>query len=196
MATFLTISGSPAPGSATDHVLSQHVTPRLVTSGHRTEHLVLRELPAAALLLGHLHHPRLTHAAELLGAAEGIVVGTPVYKAAYSGLLKTFLDVMPRTGLAGRRVLQLVVGHSPADGRLTHEALDTVLASMGASTPAERCFVPSRTARALQNPPHEATSREVTAHEVTAHEAIGRELDAAVDRLCTPAANRPEKRAA
>ncbi|MGW3287164.1 NAD(P)H-dependent oxidoreductase [Streptomyces sp. NPDC001002] len=196
MATFLTISGSPTPGSATDHVLTHHVTPRLAASGHRTEHLVLRELPAAALLLGHLHHPRLTQAAQLLATADGIVVGTPVYKAAYSGLLKTFLDVMPRTGLAGRPVLQLVVGHSPADGRLTHEALHTVLTSMGASTPTERCFVPSRAARALRNPPHEATAHEATAYEATAYEATAYELDAAVDRLCAPAANRPETRAA
>ena len=45
--------------------------------------------------------------------AQLIVVATPVYKAAYSGLLKVFLDLLPQTALAGKTVLPLATGGSP-----------------------------------------------------------------------------------
>jgi FMN reductase len=55
-----------------------------------------------------------------------------VYKAAYTGLLKSFLDLLPQYALAGKTVLPLVTGGTPAHVLAIDYALCPVLASMGA----------------------------------------------------------------
>jgi FMN reductase len=55
-----------------------------------------------------------------------------VYKAAYTGLLKSFLDLLPQYALAGKTVLPLVTGGTPAHVLTVDYALRPVLASMGA----------------------------------------------------------------
>jgi FMN reductase len=61
-----------------------------------------------------------------------VVVATPVYKAAYSGLLKVFLDVLPQTALKGKLVLPLATGGSPHHMLALDYALRPVLQSLGA----------------------------------------------------------------
>ncbi|GEB51051.1 MULTISPECIES: NAD(P)H-dependent oxidoreductase [Streptomyces] len=152
MATFLTVSGSTLPDSCIEHVLFTQVVPRLAGDGHETRHLAVRDLPAGALLHGDADHPRLTAAAQLLAAADGVVIATPLYKASYSGLLKAFLDVLPRRGLVGKAVLPLATGHMVSHGTLLHEALRTVLRSMGATAVVPGCFLTERAARSLEAP--------------------------------------------
>jgi FMN reductase len=53
-----------------------------------------------------------------------------VYKAAYSGLLKTFLDVLPQFGLRGKVVLPLATGGSVAHVLAIDYALRPVLSSL------------------------------------------------------------------
>jgi FMN reductase len=55
-----------------------------------------------------------------------------VYKAAYTGLLKAFLDLLPQYALAGKTVLPLVTGGTSAHVLAVDYALRPVLASMGA----------------------------------------------------------------
>ncbi|GAA2260275.1 hypothetical protein GCM10010415_23070 [Streptomyces atrovirens] len=152
MAMFLTVSGSASPDSCTERVLLTQIVPRLAGGGHEIRHLAVRDLPADALLHGDAGHPRLTATAELLAAADGVVVATPVYKASYSGLLKTFLDVLPRRGLVGKAVLPLATGHMASHGTLLHEALRPVLRSMGAAAVVPGCFLTEQAARSLGAP--------------------------------------------
>ena len=60
----------------------------------------LLDLPADALL-GRGHHPAVDEAVATAGAADVLVLSTPVYRATYSGALKAFLDRFPADGLAG-----------------------------------------------------------------------------------------------
>jgi FMN reductase len=41
------------------------------------------------------------HAIDVLEESDLIVIGTPIYRATYSGLLKSFLDLVPRGGYDG-----------------------------------------------------------------------------------------------
>lgn len=61
-----------------------------------------------------------------------MVVATPVYKAAYSGVLKVFLDLLPQTALKGKTVLPLATGGSPHHMLALDYALRPVLQSLGA----------------------------------------------------------------
>ncbi|MGI5472147.1 NADPH-dependent FMN reductase [Streptomyces sp. CA-132043] len=132
MATVLSLSGSPSPTSRTARLL-RHLDATLVAQGHEVIPLDVRTLPAEALLGADFGHPAIVRTTRLVEAADGLVVGTPVYKAAYSGLLKSLLDLLPQYALAGKTVLPLATGGSTAHVLAIDYALRPVLSSMGAS---------------------------------------------------------------
>ncbi|MBM7439924.1 NADPH-dependent FMN reductase [Streptomyces sp. HB132] len=132
MARILSVSGSPSATSRTARLL-RHLDERLRDQGHEVTPLDVRTLPAEALLGADFRHPAVVEATALFEEADGVVIGTPVYKAAYSGLLKTLLDLLPQFALAGKTVLPLATGGSTAHVLAIDYALRPVLSSMGAS---------------------------------------------------------------
>ncbi|WP_042387103.1 NADPH-dependent FMN reductase [Streptacidiphilus melanogenes] len=131
MSTLLVISGSPSATSRTAR-LGRHLVRRLSLGGFDVEHLDLRGLPPDALLGGDPAHPELRRALDQVAAADGVVVATPVYKAAYTGLLKAFLDLLPQDGLAGKTVLPLATGGTIAHVLSIDYALRPVLSALAA----------------------------------------------------------------
>ncbi|OIJ68104.1 NADPH-dependent FMN reductase [Streptomyces mangrovisoli] len=132
MATVLSVSGSPSATSRTARLL-RHLDDRLRGHGHHVIPLDVRTLPAEALLGADFRHPAIAEATALVEAADGLVIGTPVYKAAYSGLLKSLLDLLPQYALTGKTVLPLATGGSTAHVLAIDYALRPVLSSMGAA---------------------------------------------------------------
>ena len=130
MSVFL-LGGSPSPQSSSSRLL-QHIGERLGLHGQRLARCEVRELPAAALLALDGNEPAIAHALAQLRQADAVVVATPVYKAAYSGLLKAFLDLLPQDALAGKLVLPLATGGSQSHMLALDYALRPVLASMSA----------------------------------------------------------------
>ncbi|MFI2414836.1 NADPH-dependent FMN reductase [Streptomyces sp. NPDC018947] len=131
MATVLSVSGSPSATSRTS-LLLRHLDERLTAQGHRVVPLDVRAVPAEALLGADFTHPAIVEATELFAAADGVIVGTPVYKAAYSGVLKALLDLLPQYALTGKAVLPLATGGSVAHVLAIDYALRPVLTAMGA----------------------------------------------------------------
>lgn len=140
MPTILAVSGSPSPVSSTHQVLTL-AADRLARRGHRVETLAVRTLPAAELLRAEVNHPRLADAAEQFARADAVVLATPVYKAGYSGLLKSFLDVLPQFALEGKVVLPLATGGSLAHVLALDYGLRPVLMSMKPRAVSESFFV-------------------------------------------------------
>ncbi|MEU8222751.1 NADPH-dependent FMN reductase [Kribbella sp. NPDC048915] len=140
MAIIATISSSPSVPSRTDAVLD-YVTKVLGSHGHTVTPIVLRDLPAEPLLRGRADHPEIAAAAAVLETADAVVVTTPVYKAAYSGLLKVFLDLLPQYALKGKTVLPLATGGTPAHVLVIDYALRPVLTSLGAGSIGQGWFV-------------------------------------------------------
>jgi SsuE family FMN reductase len=85
--------------------------------------------------------PVIQTAIDVLAAADAVVVTTPVYKAAYSGLLKVFLDLLPQYALRGKPVLPLATGGTPAHVLVIDYALRPVLTSLGAGAIGQGWFV-------------------------------------------------------
>jgi len=76
-----------------------------------------------------------------VGGAGLVVVASPTYKGAYTGLLKLFLDRFAGgTGLTGVAV-PLLLGGSPAHGLAPELALRPVLTEIGATVPGRGLFV-------------------------------------------------------
>ncbi|MGY5055608.1 NADPH-dependent FMN reductase [Streptomyces sp. 900105755] len=132
MATVLSVSGSPSASSRTGRLL-RHLDQRLTAQGHEVVPLDVRTIPTDALLGADFRHPAIVEATELFARADGVVVGTPVYKASYSGILKALLDLLPQYALTGKTVLPLATGGSVAHVLAIDYALRPVLNSMGAA---------------------------------------------------------------
>jgi FMN reductase len=142
-ARVLLLSGSPSKTSRTT-VLLTLVGEVLHDQGADVELLEVRTLPPAALLRGDVGDESISAALLQLEAADAVVVGTPIYKAAYTGLLKAFLDLLPQFALRGKDVLPLATGGTPAHVLAIDYALRPVLTSLGASHLAQGWFVLDR----------------------------------------------------
>lgn len=125
------LSGSPSASSRSASLL-RLAQGRLRQAGHDVDAISLRDLPAAALLSADARDPALRAALDAVARADAVIVSTPIYKAAYSGLLKTFLDLLPQDGLRGRTVLPLATGGSLAHLLALDYALRPVLSALGA----------------------------------------------------------------
>jgi FMN reductase len=143
MATILSVSGSPSATSRTARLL-RHLDVRLIALGHQVIPLDVRTLPPDALLGADVSHPEIVRAARLFEEADAVMIATPVYKAAYSGLLKTLLDLLPQSALAGKTVLPLATGGTTAHVLAIDYALRPVLSSMGARHVVQGWFVLDR----------------------------------------------------
>jgi FMN reductase len=130
--SLLLIAGSPSDPSRSAALLDA-VSHRLaLRGGPKIERLNIRDLPAEALLLAQWGHPAIVRALAQVAQAHAIVVATPVYKAAYSGVLKVFLDLLPQTALKDKTVLPLATGGSPHHMLALDYALRPVLQSLAA----------------------------------------------------------------
>ena len=164
------IQGSPSASSRSGSllVLAQSRLRSIAGSAHLIN---LRELPAQALLHAQFDHPTIRHALGEVAQAQVVLVATPIYKAAYSGLLKTFLDLLPQDGLRGKTVLPLATGGSIAHLLALDYALKPVLSALGA--------------RDILDPVY-ATDAQIPRHETLGYSAspeVGERIDVALQTL-------------
>ena len=168
--TILLLAGSPSAPSRSTRLL-HYAGERLAFLGHRTDHLKVRDLPATALLQADFGNAGLAAAQALVADADALVIATPVYKAAYSGVLKAFLDLLPQDGLKGKLVLPLATGGSQSHMLALDYALRPVLASL-----APRQILPSIYATSEQLPWRPE-------HGLVPAAAIAPRIDAGIEQL-------------
>lgn len=80
-------------------------------------------------------------AVEQVSAADLIVVASPTYKAAYTGLLKSFLDWFSTTGLSGVTTVPVMIGAGPTHALAVEVHLRPVLVEIGATLPTRGLYV-------------------------------------------------------
>ncbi len=78
---------------------------------------------------------------QALSASSLAVIATPVYKATYTGLLKSFLDWFSTTGLSGVTAIPVMVGGSPGHALAVEVHLRPLLIEIGATIPTRGLFV-------------------------------------------------------
>jgi FMN reductase len=129
--SILLVAGSPSESSRSAALLDA-VSQRLRGRGPLIERLQIRDLSPQSLLLADTSHRSIRAAIDAVLSASALVIATPVYKAAYSGVLKVFLDLLPQTALRGKVVLPLATGGSPNHMLALDYALRPVLQSLSA----------------------------------------------------------------
>lgn len=131
-ADIVLIAGSPSPSSRSAAAL-EYIARTLHREQQDTHTLFARDLVASALTVPNpAEHPAIQSAIAAVQNARAVVVATPIYNAAYSGLLKTFLDFLPQKVLSGKVLLPVATGGSAAHLLAIDYALKPVLAALGA----------------------------------------------------------------
>lgn len=92
----------------------------------------VRDFNAEDLLLANFGSAAVQQLIENISRADGVIIATPVYKASFSGALKTLLDVLPERALNHKVVLPLATGGSSLHALAVDYALKPVLAALKA----------------------------------------------------------------
>jgi FMN reductase len=132
MSDIVTIAGSPSRSSKSSVILD-YLRLRLEQQGLSTNTIDVRDLLPEDLFLARFDGPSILPAKALIEQAQTIIIATPVYKAAYSGILKAFLDLLPQNVLNGKIVLPIATGGSPAHLLAIDYSLKPVLSALGAT---------------------------------------------------------------
>ena len=130
MVKALAISGSPSRQSKSRRLLV-HALDHLGAKGFAGTVLDLCDLPADDLL-GRRSSRAMEEAMASVAESRILLVGTPVYRASYSGLLKVFFDLLPQDALSRKVALVVATGAGPAHALVIDHALRPLLASVGA----------------------------------------------------------------
>ncbi len=88
-------------------------------------------LPSQALLTADVMDKTLQRYNAQVAASDGVIVFTPIFKGSYSGILKTYLDVLPQKILADKVVYALGLGGSAHHLLALQYALEPVLKELG-----------------------------------------------------------------
>ena len=129
------VVGNPRPGSRTlDSAL--HLARGL--TGEPDLVVDLAGLGGAVL---DLHDERVSRLVEEVASYDVVVVASPTYKAAATGLLKAFLDRFPGGGLRGVVAVPLMLGAGPGHALAVETSLRPVLTELGATVPVGGLYV-------------------------------------------------------
>ena len=99
------------------------------------------ELPAEDLMVANFASTDIKAANELVAQAEVVVLLTPIYKASYSGILKTYLDLIPQKGFEQKTILPIAVGGTDRHLLAIDYALKPVAAVLGATNILQGVFI-------------------------------------------------------
>lgn len=127
----ITLAGSPRFPSRSSALL-EYARDKLNTSGVEVCHWHLQNFAPEDLLYARFDSPALRTLIEQLEGADGLIIATPVYKASFSGALKTLLDLLPERALEKKVVLPLATGGTVAHLLAVDYALKPVLSALKA----------------------------------------------------------------
>ncbi|AOZ92479.1 NADPH-dependent FMN reductase [Paenibacillus crassostreae] len=131
MAKIVVINGNPSLTSRLQAVI-EYLEKILSDSGIEVSRIDVAKLPPEDLIHTKFESEPIVKANGLLAEADAVIVASPVYKASYTGVLKTFLDLVPQKGFAGKITLPLFIGGSMAHLLAIDYALKPVLSALGA----------------------------------------------------------------
>lgn len=129
MSQIVIVSGSPSALSRSNRVL-EYLGELVEAKGYSTKHISVRDVDANDLLFANFNSPKIKEIATALERADGVIVGSPVYKSSYSGVLKALLDLLPQDILQDTFVLPVMTGGSPSHLLALDYALKPLLATL------------------------------------------------------------------
>ncbi|MEC5425964.1 NADPH-dependent FMN reductase [Virgibacillus sp. C22-A2] len=129
MSDIVILSGSPSEYSRSDKVL-KYLGDLIQDENFKVSHISVKDAPHKDIFQGNFESPAIKEIATLIQNARGVIVGSPVYKGAYSGVLKALIDVLPQDVLQHTPVLPLMTGGSMSHLLALEYTLKPVLATL------------------------------------------------------------------
>lgn len=136
------ISGNPSAGGRTSQLALDVGTALAALLDDAAPTDVTELVPLAPKLFG-WGDPDVAAAKARVLAADFVVIATPTYKAAMTGLLKSFLDQFKAGELFSQVVIPVFTGGSDAHSLAPDFTLRPVLQELGASMPTSSLYVVS-----------------------------------------------------
>ena len=127
----VSLGGSPSQRSRSG-VLLERSQRWLQAQGVEVVSYQVRDFPAEDLLHARVDSPKVLDVLAQIENADGLLIATPVYKASFSGALKTVLDLLPERALNHKIVLPMATGGSIAHMLVVDYALKPVLSALKA----------------------------------------------------------------
>jgi FMN reductase len=150
MSKITIISGSPTDVTRLNGVLHE-VLNHFNGIGIAPELINVRQLPSEALIQAKFDDTEIIEANKKVEDANIIVILTPVFKASFSGVLKTYLDLLPQSGLEGKTILPIAVGGTFGHLLMIDYALKPVLTALGATHILKGAFILDNQIKKLGN---------------------------------------------
>ncbi len=151
MANIVIVSGSPSSTSRSEQVLL-YLGKRVEQEGFSIKHISVKDVEAGDLLFGNFNSEQVKQISLELEQADGVIVGTPVYKSSYSGVLKALIDLLPQDILQDTPVLPLMTGGSASHLLAIEYTLKPLLASLKGQTIKGLYFQDSQLDKTRENP--------------------------------------------
>jgi FMN reductase len=140
MTTIAVVTGNPKPASRT-HSVALAVADAVSAALPGPASRVVIDLAEHASRLFDWPDPELTRLTSEVAAADVAVFASPTYKAAYTGMLKAFLDRYGGNGLAGVTAIAVMTGGWPGHLLAVEVHLRPVLVELGATIPSRGLYV-------------------------------------------------------
>jgi len=131
MGRIVIVSGSPSSLSRSERIL-YYLGDLAIQEGFSVHHVSVKDVAAEDLLFANFHSPKIREIADELQKADGVIVGSPVYKASYSGVLKALFDLLPQDILQNTFVLPVMTGGNSSHLLALDYALKPLLATVKA----------------------------------------------------------------
>lgn len=129
MSEIIILSGSPSEASRSEIVLA-YLGSQLQEKGLSIKHLSIRDVPLEDLFSANFESSAIQGISRLIQEADGVIIASPVYKAAYTGVLKALLDLLPQDILQDKPVFPLMIGGSPNHLLALEYSLKPLLATL------------------------------------------------------------------
>ncbi|MCM3601174.1 NADPH-dependent FMN reductase [Robertmurraya korlensis] len=148
------ISGSPSEYTRLNGVL-QEVLDYFQQGGFTPELIHVRNLPPEDLIYANFSSEEIINANKKVEQSKIVVVLTPIYKASFSGVLKTYLDLLPQNGLEGKTILPITLGGTFGHLLAIDYSLKPVLSALGATHFLKGVYILDHQIKKLENNQYE-----------------------------------------
>ena len=99
------------------------------------------DLPANDLLRTNFASQAIQDANETVEKANVIVLLTPIYKASFTGILKTYIDLLPEKAFVGKTIIPIIVGGTERHQLVIDFSLKPLASALGATQILQGVFV-------------------------------------------------------
>lgn len=129
MTDIIILSGSPSKHSRSQ--LAANFAGKLAADqGLTVKEISVTDFAPEDLIFARFDSPAIVEAGKAVSSAKGLIVASPVYKAAYTGVLKALLDLLPQNAFKNTPVLPIMTGGSPAHLLAIDYALKPLIANL------------------------------------------------------------------